>query len=327
MRPAIDFDLKSPFAFFYTLGVMCKWTPDRHRRARANLAPGLMGVVFERMLPLMERLGEVAKQGVPPSGTLRRIATEYLKSESLVEEFLAFGQRTVSDVREAVPGIPQDMDGEEVFWRTQRIPGRIPHEKMLAAIPWQELVSPKDGIAAMGRAPGIEAIEAEIDTTLKSDASFAGLILVLAATLDIHHQPLSASVNRASYVLGSERVMGQRARTMRHVIKTWTKWRPVAPLWAGAIVVSKDWEGDSVLRVIADDESRNRVLSTAKWFANFATQHKAKRAVEPLIPADEVVQMPESMVPERPNLSPLDGAALEEARAYEAPTREYFNKR
>ena len=75
MRPAIDFDLKSPFAFFYTLGVMCKWTPDRHRRARANLAPGLMGVVFERMLPLMERLGEVAKQGVPPSGTLRRIAT------------------------------------------------------------------------------------------------------------------------------------------------------------------------------------------------------------------------------------------------------------
>ena len=323
--PIVDFDPKGPHAHFHTLALLCGWTAEERRRRTAGYAAGVLGYSVETTLPLIGDILDLAEQGIQAPGSLRRLAGKHLVHEKLVDEFVssffAFAENVTVDIPDAA-----GMDREEVFWRLFR----VPHvRKLFSDVPgmlrdavWYELLSPNGGLRAMGEGPGHDATKAEIASQLSGPGWLAGLLLIVIAILAQHHPKLTPSVNRASYILGSDELLGERARGMRTVLEAWANSKALAPLWAGVIAAtpaSGIFDASALLATVLDNEKRLSAFSLAKWFVEFAGKHKVEKSNDWPIPAKRLIKLPKKIERIEPKLAPFRDKWLQRAIDYRAP--------
>jgi hypothetical protein len=303
---------------------MCNWSDDERRKRAANIGAASLGQLSDEVVPLCRRILEVsADEGIPSPGTLDKVVLACVGNPSRVREYVYAFMETASRAARSKPDFFDGVDGEEAFWRLCHLPRyrELLHnaDAFFAVLLGGELIIPNGGFASIAAAPGIDRIETEVSSAINGDACAAGLLLIAIAVLHKHHPEMSASLNRAVFILSSRKVMGDRARTERSLIGAWKKWRAVAPLWAGVIVASGGWSQQQIMGMLLSDEELRQAIAVAKWFASFGTRHKPDRAARPIIPNHEVMEFPADLEEEEPNLLPLKGAWLDEARSYRAP--------
>ncbi len=144
-----------------------------------------------------------------------------------------------------------------------------------------------------------------------------GAVLCFAAQLGLHHADI-ASLNRAWAIFERDpsiQLLGAPVTEAQFKEKWWLPERAIAPLHA-AFHLLRAVQAPNRLRL--DQEELCATLGWAKWFRQWATTFRAKRAGAGtvLIPETEA-WMFDADVPEiKPPLAPLNEARLQIARSY-----------
>lgn len=103
----------------------------------------------------------------------------------------------------------------------------------------------------------------------------------------------------------------------RELWNCWSRWSLAAPLWAGVLTEAQCWKMGmwfnyqtlyaEAAGVFYVSERRQQAFRYAAWFASEAQgpQGKAKRSSVPLIPANDSIRFPETVVALAPDLAEL----------------------
>jgi hypothetical protein len=194
----------------------------------------------------------------------------------------------------------------------------------------QNVFVPAGHYLAVADAPERDRVLEELERAFNRGGCFAGVQLMLIATIARHHPEMSASLNRAIAVMEAWPARGARKiPSDRTLWEVWTKWRRLAPLWAayavellnaGNLGFTADAAG---LEAVHDPIRRRRILSGAKWFRSFAVSFSSKRNGDPLIPPGEALRIIADVEELEPDLPPLPPDDLAAAKAYQAPNRKF----
>jgi hypothetical protein len=318
--PIVDFDLESPFAAFHTMALMCR--PDvRSREAFvAKLGVDLIDGAETDFGPFLMDVGNTITAGVPPRGALDVILDDCARDpahRAVLDNFVA-AVALLSTGRDAI------LSSEARFWGAAIAAAKISRlDRCAADYIWTKLIKPAGEYRALSEGPSVEVQQQEISDCVSGDPMLAGLSFYLAATLQDQHNNLSCSFENTYRIIAAYK--NTLGIGLDHARRHLSRWRPVAPLWAGFLCEADCWKKDTLIDldglyhaffdVMASDNRRRQVYSIAKWFIeDFLPRHRPDHASGMELRLSQIVQLPDTVRLLPPTLRPLPDHAVAAAK-------------
>jgi hypothetical protein len=285
--PIVDFDPDDTFAPCHFMAIACwPWESRRQGEALVTWAAAMNG--------LAEFIGfnEPNMDAVVDTSLVKAAAQMGLSPESL----------------RALPY------AAEIAARARAIPAHF--QNRVTA----QLFNPGGGWMSMANAAYQGSVGARYEAASRAGA-LAGYIVLFCAQIREHHTQITASYNRALYIVEKLNRHGEiHVGSDRKRKEAWLEWRGVAHIWAAIIMAleSDDLTG-ATGNSFSSGDGLKRTLGWAKWFRDFATTHQPSGAQHPLVHPHEAVELRMDVIAEKPPLQPLSGRAVTAAREYKAP--------
>jgi len=283
--PVIDFDHQSRFAGWYLFAIM-HWPLDQI--ARDNFT-----------VTVAAQLMQKAEDGIP----------RYAERQ----------QQDLGVQVAAATGFPVEKVRAELASKTKpRVAAAI--SSVLGEIE-NNLFRPSGGFGRVAAAGGTDAIEKSARTEGRIYGAACGGNLTDNVRLATHHQDITASINRATYIMVERAKKHGRTSPAERARKTmWTTWGGIAPLWAAVAL------HETVMRARGARQSswhdpafRQEMISISLWLADFVVKFKPVGAKEPLLSENKVIRLNCGLEAVEPEIPPLTDEELAWARAYKAP--------
>lgn len=187
---------------------------------------------------------------------------------------------------------------------------------------------PHGGFGAVAAAPGISALQAELEANAPSWCA-TGQLLYTIRSIDRFHGDVrgGASVHKAVELLERFIKAEDAIKDRTRIMKAWARYKPVAHLCAAyteAMAIAVMYRG-AVEKDIMDGapffSGLGRTLAVARDYQNFMTTFVPQAQRTPLVPEESVLKVPAGLVlHELPaSIGPLPDNMLSTLRSYRAP--------
>ena len=179
------------------------------------------------------------------------------------------------------------------------------------------------GLQAVAEGRSLADLIDRIHYAMTSDGRTVGMLMLTLARIH-RHKPSWASVRRTAGLLAEYRKIGVACRpnaryaefgTKRNQLLAWSRFKGVAPLWAGLFSVTFGQRSvhevapadfvNEIFDQLSDNDRLNLVLSQANWFADFAADLTPTRATQAVLPVAAIDFFCTLSAPKEPVLAPL----------------------
>jgi len=306
---------------FRMLALLC-W-PDRMERLAMVGISQLSMLEAEPVIRFLKAALSTVEKGLPPRGTCSRLINECTADSSIR---MSLHDLTIGVVVRYSNFVCWEVGDypELKFWKCLATPEvqnkiRLIRLSMIDEIT-EKLITPYGGLEGVAsKGEGLGSLDNDPEARLFGYPMLAGLILYLIGVLHCQFGKKKASVNLAAGIIEAVVSLGKTSTVFRHLKgeEVWTKFRWLAPAWAGVLAEANgqriDWltEKDAlesrVFDVITNPERRERAFRFASWFSRFASTERANQSAKDktYIPAHEVIAFPDAVAAKKPDLPTL----------------------
>ncbi|WP_131549704.1 hypothetical protein [Roseococcus sp. SYP-B2431] len=195
------------------------------------------------------------------------------------------------------------------------------------------------GRRTLKAAPGLEAINRELQQICEKEGMIAGGALLKIAAMAKHHSSVPASMARAWAVMAVDDAAGRYTAPPDRpaLVRLWRRRGGVAPHFAAHIAFVKMMATpapglpaltpEQIARELRKPKSVAWVLGWAEWLRQWATAFRPPRSSSLLLDAQRSLRIVSSVTPEEPPIDRLDRMQLKAAESFQQEYPDFFKPR